>query len=72
MEKKATNHVGGDVDHVFGPTVLRGGVGAREPQLNPVREEERAGGGVVELATIVALESTNQAAELGGDPSKKV
>jgi hypothetical protein len=40
--------------------------------LNPVREEERAGGGVVELATIVALESTNQAAELGGDPSKKV
>ena len=27
---------------------------------------------MVELATIVALESTNMATELGGDPSKEV
>ena len=56
---------------MFGSDVLRAGVGAREPQLNNMRKEERAGG-LIELATIVALESTNRAAELGGDPSKEV
>jgi hypothetical protein len=33
-------------------------------------EKERARGGVVELTDVVALESTNQATELGGDPGE--
>jgi hypothetical protein len=35
-----------------------------------VGEKERARGGVVELTDVVALESTNQATELGGDPGE--
>jgi hypothetical protein len=34
--------------------------------------EERARRGVVELKTIIALESTNRSVELGEDPSKEV
>jgi hypothetical protein len=34
--------------------------------------EEGARGGVFELATIVTLEGTNQATELGGDLGKEV
>jgi hypothetical protein len=56
LEENATYHVGGGVSLAFGSTVLR----------------KRAGDGVVELATIVALESTNRTIKLGGDPNKKV
>jgi hypothetical protein len=56
LEENATYYVGGGVSLAFGSTVLR----------------KRAGDGVVELATTVALESTNRAIELGGDPNKKV
>jgi hypothetical protein len=35
-------------------------------------EKERTEGGVVELEAVVALESMNQAMELGGDPSEEV
>jgi hypothetical protein len=30
LEEKATNHVGGGANQAFGPTILGGGVGARE------------------------------------------
>jgi hypothetical protein len=42
---------------VFDPVVLWEGVGARELWLNPVRKEEIARGRVVELVTIVELET---------------
>lgn len=57
LEEKAT--IGGGANYAFSLTILRGGVGTK-PHLNPLREKERAEGGVVELATIVALESTNR------------
>jgi hypothetical protein len=34
--------------------------------------EKGARGGVVELAAVIALESTNWATKLGGDPSEEV
>jgi hypothetical protein len=40
LEEKAADHVGGGANHALCPTVLRGGVGARETQLNATGEEE--------------------------------
>jgi hypothetical protein len=58
LEKDATHHVGGSANHVLGLAILRGGVGAWEPQLNNVRTTKWMGG-VVKLTTFVALvEST--------------
>lgn len=63
LEEKATYHVGGGANHAF-----------REVKVlesrNRIREE-RARRGVVELKTIIALESTNRSVELGEDPSKE-
>jgi hypothetical protein len=69
LEEEATQHVGGSANHAFDLTILRGGVGARDRYPNTVRKEEGAGGLVV-LDTIVALESTDKANELGGDLNK--
>jgi hypothetical protein len=40
--------------------------------LNATSEKERSGGVVVELAAIVALQGTDRATELGGDPGEEV
>jgi hypothetical protein len=40
LEEKATDHIGGGVNHALDPTVLGRGVGARETQLNATGEEE--------------------------------
>jgi hypothetical protein len=71
LKEEATDHVSGGASDPFGPTVLRGSVGAREVQLNAVREKG-ARGGVVELKTVIAQEATNRATKLGGDPSEEV
>jgi hypothetical protein len=40
LEEKAADHVGGGADHALCSTVLGGGVGARETQLNATGEKE--------------------------------
>jgi hypothetical protein len=72
LKEKAADHVGGGANHALGPAVLSRGVGTRETQLDAVSEEERAGGVVVELAAIVALQGTDRAPELGGNPGEEV
>jgi hypothetical protein len=72
LKKEATDHVGGGVNDVFGPVVLGRGVGVRETQLDAVGKEEGARGVVVELATIITLEGTDRATELGGDLGEEV
>ena len=72
LKEKAADHVGGGANHALGPAVLSRGVGTRETQLDAVSEEERAGGVVVELAAIVALQGTDRAPELGGYPGEEV
>jgi hypothetical protein len=59
------------MNNPFGPTVPRGSVGAREAQLNAMREKG-ARYGVVELAAIITLEGTDRATELGGDPDEEM
>jgi hypothetical protein len=58
LEEKATNHIGGGVNHAFGPAILGRGVGARETQLDAIGEKERTRGVVVELTAIVTLQGT--------------
>jgi hypothetical protein len=72
LEEKAVDHIGGGTNHAFGLAVLGRGVGARETQLNTIGEKERTGGVVVELATIVTLQCTDRATELGGYPGEEV
>jgi hypothetical protein len=72
LEEKAAEHGGGGADHAFGSAVLCRGVGARETQLDAVSEEERMGGVVVELATIVTLQSTDRATKLSGYPGEEM
>jgi hypothetical protein len=72
LKEKATDHVGGGANDVFGPVVLGRGVGARETQLDTMREEEGMRGVVVELTTIITLEGTDRATKLGGDPGEAV
>jgi hypothetical protein len=72
LEEKAADHVGGGANHALCPAVLGGGVGARETQLNATGEEEWPRGMVVELAAVVALQSTDRALELGRYPGEEV
>ena len=41
LKEKATDHVGGGANDVFGPTVMGRGVGTRETQLDAMRKKER-------------------------------
>jgi hypothetical protein len=53
--EKSADGVVGRTDHALSLAVLGGGIRARHPQLHPVGEKEVAGGGVIELPTIVTL-----------------
>jgi hypothetical protein len=52
--------------------VLGRGIRTRHTQLNTPREEERTGGGVVELTLVVTLDDLNGEAELSGHPGREV
>jgi hypothetical protein len=54
----------GCANHALSLAVLRGGIQARHAQLDTVREKEGTGGGVIELLTIVTLDSLDGEAEL--------
>ena len=53
-------------------TILRGGVGARHPEMSAMSQEERAGAGVIKHATIVALNCLDGGAVLSGHMNKEV
>jgi hypothetical protein len=71
LKEKAADHVGG-VNDAFGPTILGIGVGVRERQLDAMGAEEGTRCVVVELATIITLESTDWATKPGKDPGEDV
>jgi hypothetical protein len=60
------------MNHVLGLAILRGSVGTRHPKLGAAREEESAGGGVIKLASIIALDAPDGAAKLHGHKGKEV
>jgi hypothetical protein len=72
LEEEATHHIGGGVNHALGSAILRGGVRARHPQLHAMGEKEGARRGVINLSTIIALNSLDGATELSQHPHKEV
>jgi hypothetical protein len=72
LEKKRAHGLVDSTNHALSLAVLRGGVRARHAQLDTVREEERTGGGVIKLTTIVTLDGLDSETELCGHPSEEV
>jgi hypothetical protein len=56
-----TLHVGGGANHALGSTIMRRGVREQHPQLRDVGEKEGARLGVIELTSIIAMNSPDGA-----------
>ena len=72
LDQKGAHDVVRRANHPLSLAVLRRGIWTRHTQLNTPREEERTGGGVVELTPVVTLDGLNGEAELIGHPDKEV
>ena len=64
LKKQGAHNIINGAKSALGFTILLRGVWARHAKNGTVREEERAGRGVVELATIVSLERHDRPAKL--------
>jgi hypothetical protein len=60
------------MNHALGLAVLRGSVGTRHPKLDVVKEEERVGGGVIKLASIITLDAPDGVAKMHGHIGEEV
>jgi hypothetical protein len=72
LEQQGTHDIVRSTNCALSPAVLRGGIGARHPQLDIVGEEEVTRHGVIELPHVVALNTPNGATKLSGNPSEEV
>jgi len=72
LDQNGAHDVVRRANHPLSLAVLRRGIRTRHTQLNTPREEERTGGGVVELPPVVTLDGLNGEAELRGHPGKEV
>jgi len=72
VKQKGAYGVVGGANHALNLVVLRGGIRTRHAQLDTVKEKEGMGRRVIELPTIVTLDSLDSEAELCGHPSEKV
>ena len=72
LDQKGAHDVVRRANHPLSLAVLRRGIRTRHTQLNTPREEERAGGGVIKLPSVVTLDTLNGEAELSGHPGKEV
>jgi hypothetical protein len=62
----------GGTNHELGLAVLWRSVGTQHPKLDTMREEESVGGGVIKLASIIALDASDGAAKLRGHKGQEV
>ena len=69
---KRVHGVIGRANHALSLAVLRRGIRVRHAQLDTMREKEGTGDEVIQLPTIVTLDSLDGEAELCGHPSEKV
>ena len=72
LEQQGAHDIVGGTNHALDLAVLGGGVGTRHPELDTVRKEEGAGRGVIELPSIITLNTPNGATKLRGYVSGKV
>jgi hypothetical protein len=68
---RAHDNIGG-TNHALDLAVLQRSVGTQHPKLDAVREEESTGGGVIKLASIIALDAPDGATKLLGHKGKEV
>jgi hypothetical protein len=71
LEQQGAYDIVGGTNHTLDLTVLWGSVGTRHSKLDAVRKEENAGG-VIKLASIIALDALDGAAKLRGHNGKEV
>jgi hypothetical protein len=71
LEQQGVHDIVGGMNHALGLAILQGSIGTRHPKLDTVREEESAGG-VIKLASIIALDGLDGAAKLRGHKGKEV
>ena len=72
LDQKGAHDVVRRANHPLSLAVLRRGIRTRHAQLNTPREEERAGGGVVELTPVITLDGLNGEPELSGHPGEEM
>ena len=72
LEHKGTHNIVDGTNDALSLTVLGRGVGAGHAEVNTVGEEECAGGAVVKLPAVVALNGLDVCAELGCYIGKEV
>jgi len=72
LEQKGAHDIGSGANHALSLAILSGGVGRGHTQLDTAREEERAGGMIIELTPVVTLDGLNGEAELSGHPGEEV
>jgi hypothetical protein len=71
LKEYGANHIIYSAKSTIGFTVLWGGVGVGHPQNQPMSDDECSRGDIVELTTVVTLNSFDGAAKLCGDKGKK-
>jgi hypothetical protein len=62
----------GGMNHALDLVVLQESAGTRHSKLDASREEESAGGGVIKLTSIIALDAPDGAVKLRGHKDKEV
>ena len=72
MDEEGAHTVVKSTKQTFGFAILGRGVGARCAKVNTVGEEERAGGGVVKLTVIIALNGLHSCAQLSVHKGKEM
>jgi hypothetical protein len=72
LEQQGVHDIVGGTNHIFDLAVLWGSVGTRHPELGVERGEESAGGGVIKLTSIIALDAPDGATKLRGHKGEEV
>ena len=72
LELKGVHDIVSGANHALSLAIPSGGVGRGHTQLDTTREEERAGGMVIELTPVVTLDGLNGEAELSGHSGEEV
>lgn len=72
LKQQGTNNVVKGAEDAFGFTILWRGVWARHLEVNAIGEKKGAGGGVIELATVVTLHAADVSGKLSLDISKEM
>ena len=72
LKQERVNNIIDGSDNAFSFTVFRRGIWTGHPELDAVGEEESTGSVVVDLATIITLDTLNGNTELCGNIGKEI